>query len=102
MTIAEILKQKGYATGCFGKWHLGYQPSYFPEKYEFGGLGSGDEDFHTHVDQSGNRDWWKNNTLTQKEGYTTDLVTRYSADFIEQQREKPFFLYVPHLAIHFP
>ena len=105
VTIAELLKRQGYTTACFGKWHLGYVPPWLPPNHGFDlfrGLGSGDGDFHTHVDRSGNEDWWHNNQLQKQEGYTTDLLTRYSVDFIEQHRERPFFLYVPHLGIHFP
>ena len=105
ITIAEVLKEKGYATGCFGKWHLGFQPPYFPTKQgfdEFRGLGSGDGDFFTHVDRSGREDWWTNDEKTPEEGYTTDLLTKHSIDFIRRHRDEPFFLYVPHLAIHFP
>lgn len=105
VTIAELLKQKGYATACFGKWHLGYKPPWLPTSQGFDvfrGLGSGDGDFHTHIDRSGNEDWWHNDRIELVEGYTTDLLTRYSLDFIEAHRDKPFFLYMPHLAIHFP
>jgi arylsulfatase A-like enzyme len=105
VTIAEILGKNGYATGMFGKWHLGYEPPYLPTKQgfdEFRGLLSGDGDFHTHVDRSGNQDWWKNEKLEPEDGYTTDLITRYSVDFVERHQDQPFFLYVPHLAIHFP
>ena len=105
ITIAEVLKGQGYATGCFGKWHLGYLPPYFPTNQgfdEFRGLGSGDGDFFNHVDRSGNEDWWEDLELKPEEGYTTDLLTMHSVDFIKRHRERPFFLYVPHLAIHFP
>ncbi|MEO2032729.1 MAG: sulfatase-like hydrolase/transferase [Planctomycetaceae bacterium] len=105
MTIAELLRQQGYATACFGKWHLGYVPPWLPPNQGFDlfrGLGSGDGDFHTHVDRSGNEDWWYNNQLRKEKGYTTDLLTGYSVEFIEQHREQPFFLYLPHLGIHFP
>lgn len=105
VTIAELLKAQGYATGCFGKWHLGYRPPWLPPDQgfdQFRGLGSGDGDFHTHIDRSGNPDWWRDNTLEADEGYTTDLLTQYSIEFIQQHRDEPFFLYVPHLAIHFP
>jgi arylsulfatase A len=105
VTIAELLKQRGYATACFGKWHLGYKPPWLPTSQGFDvfrGLGSGDGDFHTHIDRSGTPDWWHNNQLESAEGYTTDLLTRYSIEFIEANRDRPFFLYVPHLAIHFP
>jgi arylsulfatase A len=105
VTIAEVLQKRGYATACFGKWHLGYQPPYLPTNQgfdEFRGLGSGDGDFHTHIDRSGRADWWRNGERDMETGYTTDLLTRHSVDFIRRQRTKPFFLYVPHLAIHFP
>ena len=105
VTLAELLKQHGYATGCFGKWHLGYQPPWLPTSQGFDvfrGLGSGDGDFHSHIDRSGNEDWWHNNQIEMVEGYTTDLLTQYSIDFIEAHHKQPFFLYVPHLAIHFP
>ncbi len=105
VTIAEVLREQGYATGCFGKWHLGYEPDLFPTRQGFDvfrGLVSGDGDFHTRVDRSGNPDWWKDEALVPEEGYTTDLLTRHGVDFIEANRERPFFLYLPHLAIHFP
>ena len=104
-TIAELLKKNGYATGCFGKWHLGYQAPLLPTRQGFDvfrGLVSGDGDFHTHVDRSGNKDWWRNEEIVMDKGYTTDLLTKYSVDFIEAHRDAPFFLYLPHLAIHFP
>jgi arylsulfatase A-like enzyme len=104
-TIAEVLKEHGYATACFGKWHLGYQPPWLPTSQGFDvfrGLGSGDGDFHTHIDRSGNEDWWHDNVIRMESGYTTKLLTRYSVEFIDAHRNQPFFLYVPHLAIHFP
>jgi arylsulfatase A len=105
ITIAEILKDRGYATACFGKWHLGYAAPLIPTRQgvdEFRGLLSGDGDHHTHIDRSGNEDWYTNETITMEEGYTSDLLTRYSVDFIRKHRDDPFFLYLPHLAIHFP
>ncbi len=105
VTIAELLKDHGYATACFGKWHLGYRPPWLPPNQgfdEFRGLASGDGDFHTHIDRSGNPDWWHQNQIEMEPGYTTDLLTKYSVDFINRHRGRPFFLYVPHLAIHFP
>lgn len=104
-TIAEVLRENGYTTGCFGKWHLGYEAPFLPNQQgfdEFRGLLSGDGDFHTQVDRSGNEDWWVNDEPVKESGYTTDLLTRHSIAFMEEHREKPFFLYLPHLAIHFP
>lgn len=105
LTIAEALQKEGYTTGCFGKWHLGYKPPYFPLNQGFDtfrGLGSGDGDFFSHIDRSGREDWWLNDEKVPEEGYTTELITRHSVAFIKRHRDSPFFLYVPHLAIHFP
>lgn len=104
-TIARILKQAGYATAIYGKWHLGFHPPFLPTRFgfdDFQGLASGDGDHHSHIDRSGRPDWWHNETLHPETGYTADLVTRHSISFIERNRSRPFFLYVPHLAIHFP
>lgn len=105
VTVAEALKESGYATACFGKWHLGYEAPLLPNRQGFDvfrGLLSGDGDFHTHVDRSGNEDWFHNEELVKEDGYTTDLLTRHAVDFIEARKDGPFFLYLPHLAIHFP
>lgn len=105
VTIAEVLRPLEYRSACFGKWHLGYQPPWLPTSQGFDlfrGLVSGDGDFHTRIDRSGNEDWWHNERIEMVRGYTTDLLTEYSVAFIEQNRKRPFFLYVPHLAIHFP
>ena len=79
-TIARTLKAEGYATGIFGKWHLGYRPPFLPASYgfdEFRGLSSGDGDHHSHVNRSGRPDWWQNDRLAAEPGYTADLVTRH-------------------------
>ena len=105
VTIAEVLKQSGYATGMFGKWHLGYEAPYLPTNQGFDtfrGLVSGDGDHHTQIDRSGNEDWWNGAFVSMEKGYTADLITRHSIEFIERHKDEPFFLYVPHLAIHFP
>ena len=105
VTFAEFFQQHGYATGAFGKWHLGYIPPWLPPNQgfdEFRGLGSGDGDHHSHVDRWGREDWWHNNQLDMETGYTADLLTKHSIRFIEDHQGEPFFLYLPHLAIHFP
>ncbi len=105
VTIAESLGEAGYATGMYGKWHLGYHPPFMPVDQgfdDFRGLASGDGDHHSHIDRSGRKDWWHNSELVPEEGYGVDLITQHSVEFIERHREEPFFLYVAHLAIHFP
>lgn len=104
-TIASTLRAAGYATGVYGKWHLGYRPPFLPPSYgfdDFRGLSSGDGDHHSHINRSGRPDWWHNNRLAGESGYTADLVTRHGIEFIDRHKERPFFLYLPHLAIHFP
>ena len=105
VTIPETLASAGYVSGMYGKWHLGYHPSYMPLDQgfdEFRGLASGDGDHHSHIDRSGRPDWWLNQKLVPEEGYGVDLITQHSIDFIKRHRDGPFFLYVAHLAIHFP
>ncbi|QDU37178.1 Arylsulfatase [Maioricimonas rarisocia] len=105
VTIAERLKEAGYATGMFGKWHLGYQAPWLPTRQGFDtyrGLLSGDGDHHTQINRQGGPDWWDGEQPVTEDGYTADLLTRHSIDFIEQNHEQPFFVYVPHLSIHFP
>ncbi|MDE0260963.1 MAG: sulfatase-like hydrolase/transferase [Bryobacterales bacterium] len=105
VTIPETLASAGYVSGTYGKWHLGYHPPYMPLDQgfdEFRGLASGDGDHHSHIDRSGRPDWWLNQELVPEEGYGVDLITQHSIDFIKRHRDGPFFLYVAHLAIHFP
>ena len=105
ITVAETLRSAGFATAAMGKWHLGYVPPRLPTSHGFDvfrGLGAGDGDHHTHIDRWGNRDWWRNDRIEMESGYTADLLTHHSIRFIEMNRDQPFFLYLPHLAIHFP
>ncbi len=105
ITIAERFQEVGYASACIGKWHLGYEHPFLPNEQGFDlfrGLQSGDGDFHTRIDRSGNEDWWHDNHIAGESGYTTDLLTRHCVEFIEANKERRFFLYLAHLAIHFP
>lgn len=105
ITIPEYLKESGYSTGMFGKWHLGYQEPYLPTNQgfdEFAGLVAGDGDHHSHIDRWGREDWWNNNAINMEEGYSVDLIANHSKSFINHHKDEPFFLYIAHLAIHFP
>ncbi len=105
LTIADALGKAGYACGMYGKWHLGYHAPFMPGNQgfdDFRGLTSGGGDHHSHIDRSGRKDWWHNGEIDMEQGYSVDLITRHSVAFIEKHADRPFFLYVPHLAIHFP
>ena len=105
ITMAEALKEHGYKTGIFGKWHLGYDPRFFPHEQgfdEFIGFVSGNIDYHSHIDQTGIYDWWEKSDSIFEKGYSTDLITQHSIVFIERNQDKPFFLYVAHEAPHYP
>jgi arylsulfatase A len=108
-TIAEELQQLGYYCGIFGKWHLGYAKEFNPTYQgfdDFAGFVSGNVDYHAHIDQEGYLDWWKGIEIENEKGYTTDLITQYGVDFIKtnnpKKTGKPFFLYLPHEAPHYP
>lgn len=105
VTLAECLQRAGYHTGMFGKWHLGHLPKHNPVRHgfdEFRGFMGGNVDYFTHVDTAGYHDWWDGLEQVREEGYVTDLLTRHAVDFIRSNRERPFFLYVPHEAPHNP
>ncbi len=105
VTFAEQLKAAGYATALFGKWHLGYPMALNPTKQgfdEFRGYVSGNVDYHSHVDQQGYQDWWKNCELLPEKGYVTDLITKHGVRFIQENKNGPFCLYLAHEAPHYP
>jgi len=105
ITIADVLKENSYATSIIGKWHLGYKPKYNPIHYgfdDFFGYVSGNIDFHTHRDGAGYYDWYHNTDTIIETGYTTDLITKHSVNFIKKNKHNPFFLFVSHEAPHVP
>jgi arylsulfatase A len=108
VTFAEMLQSVDYATALIGKWHQGYvhnSEDYHPQNHgfdEFIGYHSGNIDFVSHVGDHNEHDWWHGRKETKEEGYVTDLINQYALEFIEQNKERPFCLYIPHLAIHNP
>ncbi|MHC4354012.1 MAG: sulfatase family protein [Planctomycetota bacterium] len=108
ITIADLLKSQGYATACIGKWHLGDQPEFLPTRQGF--------DYYYGIPYSndmGSRQRKQNpplplmrnekvieapvdqNTVTKR--YTEEVVK-----FITANKDKPFFVYLPHTMVHNP
>lgn len=105
--IAKMLREAGYATGAFGKWHLGYADEYNPLHHgfdEYFGELLGHADYYRHVYYDGTYALRDGLEITKQEGYLTDLINQRAAAFIHRQaaEKKPFFCYVPHLAVHAP
>ena len=104
-TFAEALKQGGYATAIFGKWHLGYKQKFHPIHHgfdQFNGFISGNIDAHSHFDRMIIKDWWQNDELLDEPGYHTDLITEHTIQFIRKNRDQPFFIYAAHGTPHNP
>jgi arylsulfatase A-like enzyme len=104
-SIARQLKEAGYATGCVGKWHLGYKPEYRPLAHgfdEYFGNLLGHADFYGHKYKDGTVQLMENDKFVEAEGYLTDLYNQRAVEFIERHAAEPFFLYVPYNAVHFP
>ncbi len=142
-TIAEVLKEAGYATACIGKWHLGDQPEFLPTRqgfdYYFGlpysnDMGPASEGVKSNFgaplpagkaapkknakaaldDETGVKGMtqpplplFRNETViarvrAEEQQTLTAAYTEEAVAFIRRHKEKPFFLYLPHSAVHFP
>jgi arylsulfatase A-like enzyme len=104
-SIARMLKDAGYVTAISGKWHLGYEPKFFPLRHGFGswfGPVGGAVDYFHHIEYTGEPALYKNDKPVEREGYLTDLITDEAVEFIQRLQEKPFFLYVAYTAPHTP
>jgi arylsulfatase A len=102
VTIAELLRDAGYATGCFGKWHNGGNWPYHPNAQGFdefvGFCGGHWNDYFDPILE-------RNGTSFQAHGFIADIITDYAIEFIEREHEadeRPFFCYVPYNTPHTP
>ena len=122
MTLAELCKQKGYATACYGKWHLGHYPQFMPNAQgfdEYFGLPYSndmwpyqpkpkDPDSKIHSYKFPSLPLYENNEIVNADVKPEDqakLTTQYTeraVNFIAQNREKPFLVYLPHSMVHVP
>ena len=114
-TLAEILREAGYATGCFGKWHLGDQPAFLP----------GQQGFDTYFGIPYSNDMWLHHPRAEEWNFSrlpllrdhqvvgevetmadqSDLCRRFTEaaiDFIREHQDRPFFVYLPHAFVHVP
>jgi arylsulfatase A-like enzyme len=104
-TIARLLADAGYATASIGKWHLGWTPETSPNAHGFGtafGIYGGNADLYSHKGRDGTDDLYEDGKPVHEEGYLTELLTRRAVRFIDENRARPFFLYVPYNAVHWP
>ncbi len=112
ITIAEVLKEAGYATGCFGKWHLGDQPQFLPTRQGF--------DYYFGIPYS--NDMWpglkrwqfpdlplmRNEKVVglvkdmRAQGQLCRQFTEEAVKFIRGKKDQPFFVYLPHAFVHHP
>lgn len=99
VTLAELMQQHGYATGMVGKWHLGGKKDQMPLRQGFGYervIAKNGLDYYNYSITSNQE------TVFEDEGknYLTDKLTDYGLDFIDQNKDKPFFLYMAYSAPH--
>ena len=109
ITLAQVFRASGYATGHFGKWHLGYTPETMPNRRGFdvsyGHMG-GCIDNYSHFfywDGPNRHDLWKNGVEVFEPGeYFPKRMTDECIAFIEADRETPFFIYLAYNVPHYP
>jgi arylsulfatase A len=124
VTLAELCKQKGYATAIYGKWHLGHHPKFLPLQHgfdEYFGLPYSNDMWPLHPAYAN----LPANAVKRKQGFPnlpliegnkvvdsevtgddqaqlTTWYTEHAVSFIERNKDRPFFLYVPHSMVHVP
>lgn len=117
MTIAELVKQKGYATCAVGKWHLGHHPQFLPTRHgfdEYLGLPYSNDMWPHHPEANAKRRSYPQLPLIDGDKVAEQIVslenmstlsrryTERAVDFIQRQGKQPFFLYFAHSMPHVP
>ncbi|MCA9073469.1 MAG: sulfatase [Planctomycetaceae bacterium] len=121
VTLAEALKAQGYATGCFGKWHLGHLPQFLPTNNGFdtyyGIPYSNDMDRLNDVGPQGRAAFWapkieywnvplmRGTEIIERPADQTTITRRYTdqaIEFMHSHKDEPFLVYLPHSMVHIP
>jgi arylsulfatase A-like enzyme len=107
VTLAGALKHSGYDTALVGKWHLGSKPEWGPQKFGFdstyGSLGGATGPYDHRYQKGPYSDTWhRDGKLVREEGHVTDLLAREAIRWLEQRRDRPFFLYLAFTTPHVP
>jgi arylsulfatase A len=102
--LPQLLRPLGYRTACFGKWNIGFAPGSRPTERgfdKFFGHASGNIDYYSHV-YNGKLDMHRGTEPARVEGYSVDLFADAACEFIRQNADRPFLVYLPFNAPHFP
>lgn len=107
LTVAEVLKTSGYATGAFGKWGLGFVGTDgdplnqgFDRFYGYNCQRQSHRYYPPHLWSNDTRVELPGNNPQNSEGYAPDLIQKEALGFIEENAEKPFFLFLPYTLPH--
>jgi arylsulfatase A-like enzyme len=102
--LPQLLREAGYATAVIGKWHLGYEDEFHPNRrgvdYFFGFLARGR--YFWDDDSKGGGDILRNEDPVEGTGYLTEVFAAEAAAFIRSHRDRPFFLYFAPWNVHVP
>lgn len=109
-TLPSLLGQAGYATALIGKWHLGYPPTFGPQRSgydEFFGIMAGGVDYFTHCSSTGDHDLFIGEASHHEVGYLTDVLSNRAVDYVNNRAAQakagePFFLSLHYTAPHWP
>ncbi len=108
--LQELLKAKGYATACYGKWHLGDRPPFLPTRRgfdDFAGIPYSNDNGPLHPTVPGlpPLPFYRGDKIIEKDPDQAQFTRRFTdlaIEFIAQHQHEPFFLYVPHVMPHVP
>ena len=104
-SVATLLKKNNYQTYLVGKWHLGYDQKYSPNKNGFDyffGFHAGGIDYVSHKNPKGVPDLYENESPVSKQGYLTDIWSEKAVEIIKQKHDRLFFLSIQFNAPHWP